>query len=138
MRNLAAAACLTLLLFGCERAFRDEASYEGYTTSQWADALSQDNQDVEMRRKAAFVLGELGLSEADESVPALANACSDPDIHVRINALRSLEKLAPKAKKAEGAVGRAMNDKNKVVLKQALKTFKAIELAKPSALNGGS
>ena len=30
-----------------------------------------------------------------------------------------------------------MNDKNKEVVKQALKTYKAIEMAKPSALNGG-
>jgi HEAT repeat protein len=136
MRKLAATACLTLLLLGCERSFRDEASYEGYTTSQWVEELSDD--DVEKRRKAAFVLGELGLSEADLTVEPLGKACTDPDAHVRLVSLRSLEKLAPKAKKAEGAVGRAMSDKNKLVLKQAIKTFKAIEMAKPSALNGGA
>jgi HEAT repeat protein len=137
MRKLAATACLTLLLLvGCERAFKDEATYEGLTTSQWVEDLSDD--DVEKRRHAAIVLGELGLSEADETVPPLAKACSDPDVHVRYAALQSLEKLAPKAKKAEAAVGRAINDKHKAVVKQAIKTYKAIEMAKPSALNGGA
>lgn len=137
MRKLAATVCLTLLLLpGCERSFRDEATYEGYTTSQWVEELSDDN--VEKRRKAAFVLGELGLDEADDTVPALATACADPDIQVRLAALKSLEKLAPKARKASGAVGRAISDKNKLVCKQAIKTYKAIELARPSALNGGA
>jgi hypothetical protein len=135
MRKLAATACLALLLLGCDRSFRDEATYEGYTTSQWVDELTDD--DVEKRRKAAFVLGELGLDESDDTVPALAKACADPDAHVRLVSLRSLEKLAPKARKAEGAVGRAISDKNKLVMKQAIKTYKAIELAKPSGLNGG-
>ncbi len=137
MRKLAATACLALLLLtGCGKSFQDEASYEGLTTSMWIEDLH--NEDVNKRRAAALALGELGPSEAEETVPELANACSDPDTEVKIYALRSLEKLAPKAKKAEGAVGRAMNDKNKKVLKQAIKTFKAIELARPSALNGGA
>jgi HEAT repeat protein len=137
MRKPVVTAFLALLLLpGCERSFQDEATYEGVTTSQWIELLTDD--DVEKRRKAAFVLGELGLTEADETVPPLAQACSDPDVNVRLIALKSLEKLAPKAKKAQGAVGRAMNDKNKTVLKQAIKTFKAIEMAKPSALNGGA
>jgi HEAT repeat protein len=139
MRKLIATTFLALLLLpGCERSFQDEATYEGYTTSQWIELLTDPAEDVERRRKAAFVLGELGLTEADETVPPLAQACSDPDVGVKLNALRSLEKLAPKAKKAQNAVGRAMNDKHKAVLKQAIKTFKAIEMAKPSALNGGA
>jgi hypothetical protein len=48
----------------------------------------------------------------------------------------SLEKLAPRALKAQPAVGRAINDKEKVIMKQAIKTYRAIELARPSALNG--
>jgi HEAT repeat protein len=135
MRKLAATACLALLLLGCERTFQNEAIYEGYTTSQWIEELSDD--DVDKRRKAAFVLGDLGLTEADLTVPELVKAVKDPDAHVRITALKSLEKLAPKASRYEGAVGRAMNDKNKLVAKQAMKTFKAIEVARPSALNGG-
>jgi HEAT repeat protein len=135
MRKLAATLCLTLMLLpGCERSFRDEATYEGYTTSQWIEELKDD--DVAKRRKAAFVLGELGLDEADDTVPELAKACADPDANVRLMSLRSLEKLAPKAKKAEGAVGRAISDKNKLVLKQAIKTYRAIEMARPSPLNG--
>jgi HEAT repeat protein len=135
MRKLAATACLALLLLGCERTFQNEAIYEGYTTSQWIEELSDD--DVDKRRKAAFVLGDLGLTEADLTVPELVKAVKDPDAHVRITALKSLEKLAPKASRYEGAVGRAMNDKNKLVANQAMKTFRAIELARPSALNGG-
>ncbi len=135
MRKFAATACLALLLLGCERSFQNEAIYEGYTTSQWVEELSDDNADK--RRKAAFVLGELGLSEAELTVPALAKAVPDPNVDVRLTALRSLEKLAPKASRYQGVVGRAMNDKDKEVLKQALRTYKAIEMAKPSALNGG-
>ncbi|HEX5272119.1 MAG TPA: HEAT repeat domain-containing protein [Gemmataceae bacterium] len=135
MRKLTATACLALLLVGCGR-MQEEASYEGLTTSQWIEELS--NEDVNTRRKAAIVLGELGLTEAEQTVPALANACGDADTLVKIYALQSLERLAPKAKKAQNAVGRAMSDKHKVVLKQAMRTFKAIEMAKPSALNGGA
>jgi HEAT repeat protein len=132
MRKLTATACLALLLLGCGES---GATYEGYTTGQWCELAKDD--DVERRRKAVFVLGELGLTEADETVPTLAGAVADPDPEVRRVALQSLEKLAPKAKKAQGAVGRAINDKNKAVLKQALQTYKAIELAKPSPLLGG-
>jgi HEAT repeat protein len=135
MRKLLATACLALLLLGCgEGSFHNEAMYEGYTTLQWCELAKDD--DVEKRRKAVFVLGELGLTEADDTVPVLAQAVADHDANVRLRALQSLEKLAPQAKKAQGAVGRAMNDKNKVVMKQAMKTFKAIELAKPSPLSG--
>ncbi len=61
---------------------------------------------------------------------------ADEDPGVRFQALHSLGLLAPKAGKAQGAVGRAMSDKNKGVAKEAMKTFKLIEMAKPSALNG--
>jgi hypothetical protein len=47
--------------------------------------------------------------------------------------LKSLEKLAPKARKAQDAVSRTIKDKNKLVMKQAVKTFKAIEMAKPTS-----
>jgi hypothetical protein len=139
MRKLIAAACLALvllaiLLTGCDSTFQKEATYEGINTAGWVELVKDD--DVEWRRRAAVVLGELGLTEADETVPALAGACSDPDTHVKLMALKSLEKLAPKGKKAQGAVSRAINDKNKLVMKQAIKTYKAIEMAKPSALNG--
>jgi hypothetical protein len=139
MRKLIAAACpamllLAMLLTGCDNSLQQEATYEGINTAGWVELVKDD--DVEWRRRAAVVLGELGLTEADETVPALAGACSDPDAHVRLMALKSLEKLAPKARKAQGPVSRAINDKNKLVMKQAIKTYKAIEMAKPSPLNG--
>ena len=65
-----------LLLLGCERSFQNEAIYEGYTTSQWVEELSDDNADK--RRKAAFVLGELGLSEAELTVPCSPRPCPTP------------------------------------------------------------
>jgi HEAT repeat protein len=133
MRKLIATACLCLLLLGCENSFREEASFEGVTTSGWIEQLKDG--DLDQRRRAAEVLGVLGPTEADETVPALAGALTDPDAHVRLMALKSLEKLAPKAKKAQVAVGKAMNDKNKIIVKQALRTYKAIEMAKPSPLN---
>ncbi|HKI33962.1 MAG TPA: HEAT repeat domain-containing protein [Gemmataceae bacterium] len=133
MRKLAATASLALLLLGCENSFREEAVWEGVSTSGWVEQLQDD--DVEKRRKAAEVLGELGPTEADLTVRPLADALKDTDAHVRLMALKSLEKLAPKASKVQPAVGRAMNDKNKIIARQAMTTYKAIEMAKPSALN---
>jgi len=135
MRKLSATACLALLLVGCDYTyFREDVTYEGRTAEQWVELTRDD--DVEMRKKAVTMLGEIGLPEAERSVPALARATADADVVVRLLALQQLEKLAPKAKKAQGAVTKAFSDKNKTVVKQALKTFKAIELARPSALNG--
>jgi HEAT repeat protein len=132
MRKFAAAGLC--LLLGCsDNAFQREATYEGRPTSEWVQLAADD--DVERRRNAVAVLGELGLTEADQSVPALAKAVGDADPYVRLLALKSLEKLAPKAKKAEGPVGRALSDKNKVIVKQALQTLKAINAAQPSALH---
>jgi HEAT repeats len=141
MRKPVAAACLTLFLLGCDDlAFHKEATYQGRSTSEWISFTTPDNE-VQLRRKAVKVLGELGLTETDQTVPALgklvADSTADKDPIVRLLALKSLEKLAPKAKKAYGAVGRAMNDKVKPVSKQAMLTFKAIELAKPSAISDG-
>jgi hypothetical protein len=137
MCKLPATACLALLLLGCDNAFREEATFEGYQTSSWCLLLTDRTQDVERRRKAAIVLGDLGLTEADRSVPALQEALTDPDPDVRIYTLKSLAKLAPRANKAQAAVGRAMNDKNKFIAKEAIKTYRVIEMAKPSGLNGG-
>lgn len=135
MRRLAATACLSLLLIGCgSHGFRGEATWEGHSTSDWVRLAKDD--DVEARRKAVTALGELGLSEAGESVPALTDAVADPDPLVRLLALQSLEKLAPRESKAEAAVGRAINDKHKAIARQAMTTLKAIELARPSPLNG--
>jgi hypothetical protein len=140
MRKRIAVVCLALLLVGltllhagCENSFREEAVWEGVSTSGWVELLQDD--DVEKRRKAAEVLGELGLTEADLTVRPLADALKDSDAHVRLMALKSLEKLAPKATKVQAAVGRAINDKNKIVAKQAMKTYKTLELAKPSPLS---
>jgi HEAT repeat protein len=134
MRKFAAAACLALLTLGCENAFREEATYEGAPTSSWAALATDRGEDVERRRKAVEVLGELGPTEADRTVPALRDALTDPDAEVRLLALRALGKLAPKASKAQAAVGRAINDRNKYVAKEAMRTYRAIEKAKPSAL----
>jgi hypothetical protein len=134
MRHFAASACLALLLTGCgESGSPMQSTWEGLPASDWARLTKDTN--VETRRRAVVALGELGLPDASESVPALADATADEDPAVRLMALQSLEKLAPKASKAQAKVTRAMSDKNKVIMKQAMKTFKAIELAKPSPLN---
>jgi hypothetical protein len=134
MRKLTATACLAVLLLGCDYTFHEDVTYEGRTTEEWVK-LTQDD-DMDTRLKAIEMLGQIGPIEASQSVPALARSVSDVEPRVRLEALRQLETLAPKAKKAEHAVTRAMNDKNKIVAKQAMKTFKAITLAQPSALNG--
>jgi hypothetical protein len=134
-RKFATAACLALMMLGCDNAFREEATYEGAPTSSWCALATDRDEDVERRRKAVEVLGELGMTEVDQTVPALKEAVTDPDAHVRLLALRSLGKLAPKATKAQAAVGRAINDKNKTVAKEAMKTYRLIELSKPSGIN---
>jgi HEAT repeat protein len=136
MRKLICTAGLALLLLGCENAIQGEAEYEGVPTSGWVALATDRTQDVERRRKAVKALGELGLTETDETVPALAEALTDPDEGVRYYSLLSLEKLAPKAAKAQPAVGRAMNDKNRAIAKQAIRVYRVIEMARPSALNG--
>jgi HEAT repeat protein len=133
MRKLVLAACLALLPLGCD-SLHPEATYDGVTTSDWIEYL-HDETNTDRRVQAATALGELGLDEAGDTVPELAKAVGDPQPRVRLAALQSLQKLAPKARKAQGAVGRAISDKNKVVAKQAMKTFRSIELAKPSAIN---
>src|SRR6476646_9041375 len=99
MRKFAATACLALLMLGCDSAFREEATYEGAPTSSWVALATDRDEDVERRRKAVEVLGELGLTESDQTVPALKEAVTDPDAHVRLLALQALAKLAPKANK---------------------------------------
>ena len=137
MRKVAATACLAFLLLGCDFSFREEPTYEGRTTEEWVQLIDPaDNDDGDIRYKAVSVLGEVDPVESDKTVPALAKATADPEPRIRLLALQELEALAPRAKKAQPAVGRAMSDKNKHVAKQAMKTFKAIEMAKPSALNG--
>jgi HEAT repeat protein len=138
MRKLTTTACLALLMLGCDNSFREEATFEGAPTSSWALLATDRDEPVERRRKAVEVLGNLGLTETDRSVPALKEALTDPDPDVRILTLKALGKLAPKAGKAQAAVGRAFNDKNKYIAKEAIKTYKLIEMAKPSGLNGGS
>src|SRR5262245_21207085 len=114
MRKLAAAACLALLMMGCESAFRDEATYEGAPTSSWVALARDKDEDVERRCKAVEVLGDLGLTEADQTVPALQEVLTDAEPRIKLLSLQALAKLAPKASKAQGAVGRAINDKNKI------------------------
>jgi HEAT repeat protein len=135
MRKLAATACLTLLLLGCENNLTEEAMIEGLYTSDWVEQAKDD--DVEKRRKAVEVLGQLGPTETDKTVPALIDALSDEDVQVRLLALRSISQLGGKARKAQPAVGRAINDKDKRVVKEAITVYRQLELAKPSALNGG-
>ncbi len=127
-------ACLILLPLGCQ-GYHEEASLNGLTTSDWVQVLQED-EDVEKRRTAAIVLGDFGTPEADLTVKPLATAVEkDADIGVRLNALKAIAKLGPKGRKAQGAVARALNDPHKVVQKEAMKTFKVLEMSKPSALN---
>lgn len=135
MRKLVATACLALLLLGCENPLREEAMIEGVSTSGWVEMAKDD--DVEVRRKAVEVLGELGPTETDQTVPALAEAVADSDAHVRLLALRSIGRLGGKARAAQPAVGKAITDKNKIVAKEAMKVYRQLELSKPIALNGG-
>jgi hypothetical protein len=137
MHKFAATACLAFLMLGCDLVNREEPLYEGRTYDDWIQLSDvNQNEDVSLRTKAVRILGELGPYEPDLMIPALAKVTTDPIPNIRLMALKELETLAPKAKKAQPAVGRAMSDKDKHVAKQAMKTYKAIEMAKPSALTG--
>jgi HEAT repeat protein len=132
---LLAAAALALALSGCERMIREETTLDGLTTSQWIERL-EDEEDVEARREAAQKLGELGADEADLTVAPLIKAVHDADPLVRLYAIEALGQIGPKARRAATAVGRAVNDKDKRVMKAAIRVFRQLEMSKPSALNG--
>jgi HEAT repeat protein len=136
MRKHVATAYLALLLLsGCESAFREEAVWEGGSTSYWVE-MTKD-EDLEKRRNAVKVLGELGPTEADQTVPALIETLKDDDDAVRYYSLTSLGKIGPvKARPAQSAVGKAIQDRHKQIRKEALKLYREIELAKPSPING--
>ncbi len=134
MRTLLAAAAAFLFVAGCGDLGREEATLDGFTTSDWIEKAQ--SEDAEARREAVQKLGELGPDESDKTVPALMQALKDGDVEVRFYAVNSLGQLGPKAKRASSALGRAINDKDKRVSKAAMKVWKDIEMAKPSALNG--
>ena len=55
--------------------------------------------DVQIRKKAAFKLGNIGRSDPT-AVPALINALKNPDAKVRRETILSLVKIGPQAKTA--------------------------------------
>jgi HEAT repeat protein len=86
---------LMLTLAGCGHAQPQLAG------SKWAKALKDSN--VQLRRKAAFTLGNIGPSDP-AVVPALLEALKDADVGVRTQAILSLVKLGPAAQEAVPAL----------------------------------
>ncbi len=65
--------------------------------SKWAAALRNDNSNV--RKKAAFTLGNIGMSDP-AVLPALIEALHDRDAGVRREAILALLKCGSEAKQA--------------------------------------
>jgi HEAT repeat protein len=124
---------VAVLFAGCIESDREEARYEGVPTSIWV--LRMRDEDVAVRQEAARALGVLGPSELEETLTPLLEALQDPDPMVRYHALVSIGKLRPPARKASVAVGRAINDKDKRVVKAAIQVYRQLEVSRPSSLN---
>jgi vesicle coat complex subunit len=90
MRYLLLASVL-LSLIGCSRAKPTMAG------AKWAQALR--DRDVQVRKKAAFTLGNIGSSDP-AVLPALIGALKDDEPGVRRQAILALVKYVPSAKEA--------------------------------------
>jgi HEAT repeat protein len=74
--------------------------------------------DVVLRRKLTYALSQIG-PEAKAAVPALAQAVSDPDFHVRGNAVRALGAIGPDAAAAVPDLIKALSDPESEIRKAA-------------------
>jgi HEAT repeat protein len=113
---------LLLALAGCSKGQPPLAG------SKWAEALHKG--DVQLRRKAAFTLGNIGPSDP-AVLPALIRALKDNDAEVRTQAILSLVKLGPAAHEAVPALTElARRDRNPQVrtcASQALAKLQSME-----------
>jgi HEAT repeat protein len=69
--------------------------------ARWAAALH--DPDVNVRRKAAFTLGNIGPSDV-AALPALIGALKDPDAGVRCEAILALLKFGPPSQDVTSAL----------------------------------
>jgi len=91
IRAVVLAILAGLLIGGCSKAPPQPAE------RKWADAMR--DPDTNLRKKAAFKLGNIGRSDP-AVVPSLIDALDDADAGVRCATILSLVKIGPEAKKA--------------------------------------
>ncbi len=82
--------------------------YDGHSLGYWLRAL--DGPDADIRRRAIFALGAMGL-DAAEAVPALARILrEDADAETRHQAAQALAKMAPASAAAVPDLARALDE----------------------------
>ena len=102
MRKFAATACLALLLLGCERSLQNEAILRGLYHQPVGGGIVRGQTRTSGARPPSSSASWVS-PKPTQIVPALAQAVADPDPGVRLAALKSLEKLAPKARGIKGS-----------------------------------
>lgn len=89
--------------------------YKGLTAGQWAAKLQ--DEDKQVRRRAAYALGQIG-PDAAAAVPALAEAADDTQLEVGWYALDTLGRIGPAAKAAVPAIVRIVEKSQKYPILQ--------------------
>ena len=99
---------------------RNEPTHEGRSLTGWRKGLKNDDPDV--RRAAAFALGQMG-EDAKTAVPDLGETLSDTVPLVRINASLALFKIGPEARSVVPALALALKDEEDLVRMNAVMTL---------------
>ena len=110
MRQAVFVIALSGFMTGCGGSdVPNEKYFNDKPVEHWLEAIK--SQDAKTRKKAAEVLGNVGLVDA-RSVPALIEAVKDRDVKVRIAAVLGLSKIGPAASEAQSALTEATKDKD--------------------------
>jgi len=96
---------------------RNEPTHEGRSLTGWRKSLKSDDPDV--RRQAAFALGQMG-EEAKAAVPDLAETLQDKVAVVRVNASLALFKIGPESRSVVPALALALKDEEDFVRTNAV------------------
>ena len=104
------AACMSISLISCPSPCTADgdgtanASYDGASVEQWT--LKLKDPDKQVRRRAAYALGQIGPAAAT-AVPALTQAADDGQLEVGWYALDALGRIGTAAKDAVPEMAKA-------------------------------
>ena len=89
-------------------------------------ALGLSRAFGEARYQAALALRDLG-SQAQPAIPALIQACDDPEVRVRICCVRALGRIGPAASNAIPRLQAMLKDESSMVQQAATEAIQRIE-----------
>ncbi|SRR5216683_1041558 len=119
LRQLPVLLALLLLSAGCSH------KKEERSLADLLRALKANDEAV--RIMAAEELGEQGLTEPGQAVPALRDALKDQSANVRQVAVKALAKIGPEARSAAHALKKALTDSDVGVRLAAAEALKAVQ-----------